>query len=101
MNALHTISRIAAPFAALAVVVPAQAASTKPAAMSAAEYYALTVRSESLNRQHGDAVTRLSARQFEALYDAGAWRLAPQELAALVARSVALNRMYGPRGSRS
>jgi hypothetical protein len=99
MKASHTTSKIAAVVAAFAaccaLTAAAGAASTKPAAMSKAEYRALSIRSHELNRQYGNAVTGLTAHQFAALYAAGAGRLAPQELIALVARSVALNRMYG------
>jgi hypothetical protein len=104
MNTSQTTSRIAIAVAGLAAFValsaPAQAAPAKPAAMSTAEYRAVVMRSEQLNRQYGNAVTRLTRHQFKALYDAGAHRLAPQELVALVTRSVALNRLYGLGASR-
>jgi hypothetical protein len=53
------------------------------------------IRSEALNRTHGNAVTRLSPRVFTELYQAGANRMEPQEFAALVTRSEALNLRYG------
>jgi hypothetical protein len=72
-----------------------QAANSRPAGMTKAEYRALALRSEALNELYGNAVTRLSAQQFKELYRSGANLMAPQELAALVARSEALNRRYG------
>jgi hypothetical protein len=81
--------------AIVALAASAQAASSKPAGMTQPEYRAVTIRSESLNRLHGNAVTRLSPRQFQGLYQAGAKLMAPQEFAALVARSEALDRQYG------
>jgi hypothetical protein len=73
----------------------AQAATPKPDGMTQSEYRALMIRSEALNKLHGNAVTRLSPSQFKGLYQAGANRMAPQEFAALVARSEALNGRYG------
>ena len=73
-------------------VVSAQAATTKPAGMSQPEYRALMIRSEALNTLYGNAVTRLSPQQFKGFYQAGANLMAPQEFAALLARSEALNR---------
>ncbi len=67
----------------------------QPAAMSQPEYQALLARSEALNQRYGNAVTRLSPQQFTALYQAGADRLTPEELAGIVARSEALNERYG------
>jgi hypothetical protein len=103
MNISRTTARIAALLGTMVVVVAvaasAQASSSKPAAMSKAEYRALMSRSEALNARYGNAVTRLSPQQFKALYAAGGDRLAPQELLALVARSEALNRRYGLGGT--
>ena len=99
MNASRSIATAVAALAAFfALSAVSGAATTKPAAMTKAEYRALSIRSHELNRQYGNAATGLTARQFAALYAAGAGRLAPQELIALVARSVALNRMYGLGG---
>ena len=99
MNSSRTTARIAVFLGTIVAFVvlatPAQAASSKPAAMSTAEYRALMIRSKALNERYGNAVTRLSPQQFKALYAAGGDRLAPQELVALVARSEALNRRYG------
>ena len=73
----------------------AQAATSRPAGMSQPEYRALMIRSEALNALYGNAVTRLSPQQFTGYYKAGANLMAPQEFAALVARSEALNRQSG------
>src|SRR4051812_15251743 len=54
----------------VAVAASAQASSSKPAAMSKAEYQALMSRSEALNARYGNAVTRLSPQQFKSLYEA-------------------------------
>jgi len=63
--------------------------------MTAAEYRALMIRSEALNKLYGNAVTRLSPGTFAALYKAGGSRMTPEELNALVVRSQALNKQYG------
>jgi hypothetical protein len=63
--------------------------------MSHAEYQALTIRSEALNKLYGNAVTNLTPQQFKSLYLAGLNRMSPQEQAAVVARSEGLNRAYG------
>jgi hypothetical protein len=81
--------------AIVVLAVAAHAATSKPAGMSQPEYRALMIRSEALNKRYGNAVTRLSPRQFIELYRAGGNRMAPQELVALVTRSEALNRRYG------
>jgi hypothetical protein len=60
--------------------------------MSQAEYQALTIRSEALNKLYGNAVTNLAPQQFKSLYLAGLNRMSPQEQAAVVARSEGLNR---------
>src|SRR5262249_34330078 len=70
-----------------------QASSTTPAGMTQAEYAAVLVRSEALNEEYGNAVTRLSPEQFAALWKSGADRLEPQELVALMTRSEGLNDM--------
>jgi hypothetical protein len=62
--------------------------------MTKAEYRALQIRSEALNNLYGNAVTRLSPAQFAAYWNAGAWRLSPDEFNALVVRSEGLN-SYG------
>ena len=96
MNSSQTTSRIGAVLAtvgAIAVLAAsAQAATSAPAGMTQSEYRALMIRSEALNELHGNAVTRLSPQEFMGLYQAGGNRMAPQALAALVARSAALNR---------
>jgi hypothetical protein len=65
-----------------------------PEGMTKAEYRALQIRSEALNNLYGNAVTRLSPAQFAAYWNAGAWRLSPDEFNALVVRSEGLN-SYG------
>ena len=96
MNLSQTTSRIGAVLGTIGAIVilaaSAQAATSKPAEMSQPEYRALMIRSEALNKLYANAVTRLSPRVFEGLYQAGANRMAPQAFAALVARSEALNR---------
>jgi hypothetical protein len=106
MNVSRTTARIAAALgtvcAVVVLVAPAQASSSKPRAMSTADYRALIARGEALNERYGNAVTRLSAPEFKSLWEAGGDRLAPQELVALVARSEAINRRYrvaAPTGS--
>jgi len=95
-NFSHTTLRIGAVLGTIVVLAAfAQPATSKPAGMSQPEYRALMIRSEGLNKLYGNAVTRLSPQQFKGLYQAGANRMAPQELAALVARSEALDRRYG------
>jgi hypothetical protein len=99
MNISQTTLRIGAVLGTIGAIVvlgaSAQAASSKPAGMSQSEYRALMFRSEALNKLHGNAVTRLSPREFKSLHNAGEYRLAPQEFAALVARSEGLNRLWG------
>jgi hypothetical protein len=53
-------------------VVPA----TRPVGVSPAEYRALMIRGEGLNKLYGNAVTRLTPAQFESLYRNGGDRLA-------------------------
>jgi hypothetical protein len=65
-----------------------------PKGITKAEYRALQIRSEALNNLYGNAVTRLSPAQFAAYWNAGAWRLSPDEFNALVVRSEGLN-SYG------
>jgi hypothetical protein len=62
--------------------------------MTKAEYQAVQIRSEALNNLYGNAVTRLSPAQFAAYWNAGAWRLSPDEFNTLVVRSDGLN-SYG------
>jgi hypothetical protein len=99
VNISETTLRIGAVLATIGAAVvlaaSAQAAASKPAAMSQSEYRALMIRSETLNELHGNAATRLSPQQLTELYRAGANRMTPQEFAALVARSEALNVRYG------
>jgi len=98
MKASGTTSRIAIVIGTLTAVVAfassAQAASAKPAALTKAEYQALMTRSESLNEQYGNAVTRLSPLEFAAIWLAGGDRLEPQELVAAVTRGEAINDAY-------
>lgn len=98
MKASKTTSRLAivlGTFAAfVALVSSAQASSTTPAGMTRAEYAAVLTRSEALNKQYGNAVTRLSPGQFAALWKTGGHRLDPQGLAGLVTRSEGLNNLY-------
>jgi hypothetical protein len=65
-----------------------------PEGMTKAAYRALHIRSEALNNLYGNAVTRLLPAQFAASWDAGASRLSPSELNALLVRSKGLN-SYG------
>jgi hypothetical protein len=99
MKIARTTRRVGAVLGAIGVMAvlagSAQGGTSTPASMSKAEYRAVMIRSEALNKLHGNAVTRLSPRQFKSLYTAGGNRLAPQELAALVASGEALNRHYG------
>ncbi len=53
------------------------------------------IRSEALNKLHGNAVTSRSQQQFKAVDQADASGMAPQAFAALVTRSEALDRRYG------
>jgi hypothetical protein len=95
----HHIHRVAALLTAIAALAffaaSVQAANSRPAGMTKAEYRALLIRSEALNKLYGNAVTRLSSQQFKELYRARANRMAPQQFAALAARSEALNSRYG------
>jgi hypothetical protein len=77
--------------------VPVQATSPGaiPSGVTSAEYHALVVRGEALNRQYGNAVTSLTPAQFKSIYLSGGDRMTPQELVALVERSKALDAMYG------
>jgi hypothetical protein len=81
--------------AIVVLAASAQAVTSKPAGMSQLAYRALVIRSEALNKRYGNAVTRLSPRQFMELYRAGGNRMTPQGFSALVTRSEALNRRYG------
>src|SRR5438874_3172391 len=69
-----------------------------PNGVSQAEYRAMMIRGEALNRLYGNAVTRLSPQQFKVLYQAAA-RLTPQELVALTARGQALEQQYAGSGT--
>ena len=80
--------------AVLAGATAIAASATVPEGMAKAEYRALQIRSEALNNLYGNAVTRLSPAQFAAYWNAGAWRLSPDEFNALVVRSQGLN-SYG------
>jgi hypothetical protein len=97
VNFSQTTLRIGVALGTIGAIVvltaSAQAATSKPAGMSQPEY-ALKIRSEALNRLYGNAVTGLSPQRFKELYEAGGNRMTPQAVAALVARSEALNRQY-------
>ena len=80
--------------AILAGATATAASAGVPKGMTKAEYRALQIRSEALNNLYGNAVTRLSPAQFAAYWNAGAWRLSPDEFNALVVRSEGLN-SYG------
>jgi hypothetical protein len=80
--------------AVLAGATATAASAGVPEGMTKGEYQAVHIRSEALNNLHGNAVTRLSPVQFAANWNAGASRLSPDELNALVIRSEALN-SYG------
>ncbi len=80
--------------AVLAGATAGAASAGVPEGMTKAEYRALQIRSEALNNLYGNAVTRLSPAQFAAYWNAGAWRLSPDEFNALVVRSEGLN-SYG------
>jgi hypothetical protein len=78
------IAAIVVAIPALAVAGVAQAATSRPATMSKAEYRALVVRSEALNQK----------------YHLGQWQgvpqgMTPSEHRALVIRGEALNKQYG------
>jgi hypothetical protein len=77
--------------AVLAGATATAASAGVPEGMTKAEYRALQIRSEALNNLYGNAVTRLSPAQFAAYWNAGAWRLSPDEFNALVVRSEGLN----------
>ena len=87
MKISTTAQRIAAivvAIAALTVAGVAQAATSRPATMSKAEYRALVIRSEALNQK----------------YHLGQWQgvpqgMTPSEYRALVIRGEALNKQYG------
>ena len=100
MTISQTTLRIGAILGIIGAIVvlgaSAQAATSKPAGMSQVAYRALVIRSEALNKRYGNAVTRLSPRQFTELYRAGGNRMTPEAFSALVIRSEALNRRYGP-----
>ena len=64
----HRVAALLTAAAALAFFAgPVQAASSRPAGMTKAEYRALMLRSEGLNRRYGNEATRLSPRQFTEL----------------------------------
>ena len=98
MTISQTTLRIGAVLGTIGAIVvlaaSAHAATSTPAGMSQSEYRALMIRSEALNKRYGNAVTRLSPRQFMELYRAGGNRMTPDALNALVTRSEALNRRY-------
>ena len=80
--------------AVLAGATAAAASAGVPEGTTKSAYRALQIRSEALNNLYGNAVTRLSPAQFVAYWNAGAWRLSPDELNTLVVRSAGLN-SYG------
>ncbi len=77
----------------LVLAASAVAGAARAAGPTAAELRADTLRGAALNARYGNAVTRLSAAEFAAVYRNGGWRLQPEELAALVARSQGMNRL--------
>jgi hypothetical protein len=77
--------------AVLAAAPATTLAGSAPRGMTPAEYRALMIRSEALNKLYGNAVTRLSTKDFVALWNAGASRMTPSEFNALVVRSEGLN----------
>ncbi len=79
---------------AIGAVLAGATTTAASAGMPKAEYRALQIRSEALNNLYGNAVTRLSPAQFAAYWNAGAWRISPNEFNALVVRSEGLN-SYG------
>jgi hypothetical protein len=87
----HRIATVLAAIVALAAVTSvAQAATSKPAGMSKAEYRALVIRSDALNQKYG----------------LGEWKGVPQgmtpaEYRALMLRSEALNQRYHLGTSKS
>ena len=68
------------------------AASSQFYGLPPAAYQALVADGQALDARYGDAVTKLTPKQFAGLYLAGGSKLTPQALNALVARSEAMNR---------
>jgi hypothetical protein len=113
-----TTQKIATVLAALAVLAAltgvAQAATSKPAGMSKAEYRALVIRSDALNQKYGlgkwqGVPEGMTAAEYRALvirsealnqkYGLGKWQgvpegMTPAEYRALMIRSEALNKQY-------
>ena len=88
-NHIHRVAALLTAVAALAFFAgSAQAANSRPASMTKAEYRALMLRSEALNRQYG-----LGSGTYKPA--AMGW----QEYRALVLRSKALNAKYGLGGA--
>jgi hypothetical protein len=86
---IHRVAALLTAVAALAFFAgSAQAASSRPAGMTKAEYRALILRSEALNRQYGLGSYKPTA-------------MGSQEYRALVLRSKALNAKYGLGGASS
>ena len=79
---------------AIGAVLAGATATAASAGVPEGEYRALQIRSEALNNLYGNAVTRLSAAQFAAYWNAGASRLSPAGFNALVVRSEGLD-SYG------
>jgi len=77
--------------AVLAGATATAASAGVPEGMTKAEHRALHIRSEAQNNLYGNAVTSLSRAQFAANWNAGASRLSPDELNALLVRSEGLN----------
>lgn len=76
----------------LAAVLPATALATgRPSGMSTAAYRALVAHGRALNTRYGNAVTRLSAKEFGELYLDGGSKMSPEALNALIVRSQAMN----------
>jgi hypothetical protein len=88
VNVSHTTSRIGVVFGTIGAIVvlaaSAQAATSKPTAMSQPEYRALMIRSEALNQKYGLGPQRTVHKGMTAA-----------EYRALMLRSEALNQKYG------
>src|SRR5207247_8573426 len=88
---IHRVAALVTAVAALAFFAGSvQAANSRPAGMTKAEYRALMLRSEALNRQYG--LGKWAGRRPS---------MSPAEYRALMLRSEALNRKYGLGGSKA
>ena len=84
------------PEALNALIVRSQAQNALAASafhgLSPAAYGALVAQGQALDARYGNAVTRLSPKEFIGLYNAGGSKLTPEALNALVVRGQAMNR---------